>query len=298
VSSADALSRRSKHPVSLSGVEETLLIPLYARASESREREPLLRDPWAVTIVRRLAYDFSGFRRSIGLRWLALRSAIMDDVVSRFLAKYPFCTVIEIGAGLNARFERLDNGRVRWFDLDLPDVIALRQSFFLETSRRTSIAASVLDSAWPLIVRAGGRAPFLMVAEGVLPYLAGDQVKSAFGLALEHFGHAGCAFDTVPTRVCQRDRRRGVAPGIRARLAWTCDDPRELEMEFPASRLLESWSPVMLPPGFERRVPGDVRTTLAALRVLDGDVGDAFRVNLLWLANASGRTRWRLARTV
>ena len=55
---------------------------------------------------------------------------------------------MELGTGLNTRFERVDNGSVHWIDLDLPDTIALRRRFFSDTERRRMIAASLLDEDW------------------------------------------------------------------------------------------------------------------------------------------------------
>jgi len=50
-----------------------------------------------------------------------------DRFARNFLDKNPTATVVYIGCGLDARFQRLDNGKVRWFDLDLPDVIIVQQ---------------------------------------------------------------------------------------------------------------------------------------------------------------------------
>jgi O-methyltransferase involved in polyketide biosynthesis len=66
---------------------------------------------------------------------------MFDVLVADFLRDHPEGTVVEIGCGLNTRFERLDNGRVHWFDLDLPDSIELRQRFFSDSDRRTTLAA-------------------------------------------------------------------------------------------------------------------------------------------------------------
>lgn len=81
-----------------------------------------------------------------------LRGLLYDRWVGEFLARHPDGTVVELGAGLSTRFERIDNGKARWVDVDLPDAIALRQSHFAATPRRTFLAASVLDADWPAAV--------------------------------------------------------------------------------------------------------------------------------------------------
>jgi O-methyltransferase involved in polyketide biosynthesis len=81
---------------------------------------------------------------------------------------------VEIGAGLNTRFERVGNGQAHWIDVDLPDVIELRRRFFADTGRRRMVAASVLDKAWLHDVRQSP-GPYFFVAEAVLAYLPEDQ---------------------------------------------------------------------------------------------------------------------------
>lgn len=69
------------------------------------------------------------------------------------MAAHPNATVVQIGTGLNTRFERVDNGTVHWIDMDLPDTIELRRMFFTDTDRRRMIAASVTDEGWLETVR-------------------------------------------------------------------------------------------------------------------------------------------------
>ncbi|MDO3399909.1 class I SAM-dependent methyltransferase [Mycolicibacterium neoaurum] len=114
-----------KIKLELGSVQEALLIPLYGRARDAAARHPLLGDRRAADLVAKVDYDFS---RMTGpsLPGSVIRTSIFDGWVAEFLTEYPSGTVVELGAGLNTRFDRLDNGRASWFDLDLPDVIALR----------------------------------------------------------------------------------------------------------------------------------------------------------------------------
>jgi hypothetical protein len=137
-----------KHQVQLGTVQETLFIPLAARARESSRKRPALRDPKAAELVRSIAYDTAKYGRGAGGAITVLRTAIFDSWVRAFLARHPAGTVVEIGTGLNTRFERVDNGQVHWIDLDLPDTIELRGKFFTDTDRRRMVAGSVLDEQW------------------------------------------------------------------------------------------------------------------------------------------------------
>ena len=134
--------------VELGAVQQTLFIPLAARARETRRKRPILQDPKAAEILASVDFDTEKYGRGWGGGVTVLRTAIFDCLVSDFLSKHPGGTVVEIGTGLNARFDRIDNGQVHWIDLDLPDTIELRRRFFADTGRRRMVAASVLDQDW------------------------------------------------------------------------------------------------------------------------------------------------------
>jgi O-methyltransferase involved in polyketide biosynthesis len=121
----------SRQSIQLGQVQESLLVPLYARAIDSLKKRPILKDPKAVEMVQSIDWDFRRFNQRRRVVGCTLRTAIFDEWVKDFLSRHPEGTVVEIGAGLNTRFERLDNGTVHWFDLDLPDTVELRRKFFI-----------------------------------------------------------------------------------------------------------------------------------------------------------------------
>ncbi len=217
-----------KHQARLGAVQQTLFIPLAARASQTQKRHPVLRDPKAAEIVRSIDYDAAKYGRGAGGFVTVLRTAIIDFWVRSFLAAHPAGTVVEIGTGLNARFERVDNGQVHWFDLDLPDTIELRQTFFADTERRRMVAASVLDEGW-LSAVAQSRGPYFFVADGVLAYLPEDQVTAALAHIAAQFPGALIALDTYPKQTFDWQHRLAAKKDMDARWAWSCDDPRSLE---------------------------------------------------------------------
>lgn len=211
----------------LGAIQETLFIPLLARAREARKKRPALRDPKAVEIAGAIQHDAAKYGRGWGGFVTVLRTAIFDTWVRAFLAEHPAGTVVEIGSGLNTRFERVDNGRVHWIDLDLPDTIELRRRFFDDTDRRRMVAASFLDESWlPAVEQSPG--PYFFVADGVLVYLPEDQVSATLAHIVRRFPGALIAFDTYPVRTFERQSRMAARRGI-ARWAWACDDPRSLE---------------------------------------------------------------------
>lgn len=47
----------------LSGVSETLLIPLWARAVETKHHQPIVKDEKAVEMMEHIDYDFRKFKK-------------------------------------------------------------------------------------------------------------------------------------------------------------------------------------------------------------------------------------------
>jgi len=211
----------------LGAVQRTLFFPLLARARETARRRPLLRDAKAVELVHAIDFDAATYRQSMMSFSVVLRTMIFDWWVRQFLARHPGGTVVELGTGLNTRFERVDNGAVHWVDLDLPDTIALRSRFFADTSRRRMLAASVLDEDWLEEVEATG-GPYFFVSDGVLVYLPEDEVTGMLARLAARFPGAMLAFDTYPQAALAWEHRMAAKRGI-ARWQWACDDPRGLE---------------------------------------------------------------------
>jgi O-methyltransferase involved in polyketide biosynthesis len=233
----------------LGAVQQTLFIPLAARARESRKKNPLLRDPKAAEIVASVDFDAAKYGQALGGFITVPRTAIFDTWVRDFLAEHPAGTVVEIGTGLNTRFERVDNGQVHWIDMDLPDTIELRRKFFADTDRRRMLATSALDEDWLATVQ-DSPGPYFFVADGVLTYLA--QAPQVIARIAERFGGALLAFDTYTQRQLEQQHQLAARKNIVARWAWACDDPRSLEslglelvaaaaVTRPPKKLLTQW---------------------------------------------------------
>src|SRR5512136_1597593 len=137
----------------LSGVAETLLITLYIHAMESQRPDALMKDEKAVELLTRLSYDFDRVRRirltESNKVVIILRNREFDRYARDFLARNPAAVVVHIGCGLDSRFERVDNGQVERYDLDLPDVIELRRKFIRDEGERYHLlGCSVFDNTW------------------------------------------------------------------------------------------------------------------------------------------------------
>jgi len=166
----------------LSVPARTALIPLVARA-QARTLFPELGfvDEQAENIVDALGLPPDSFGMDFAwLRGTILRAKWFDDRCRQFFKANPRGLGVALGAGLDTRFQRLNEGTIRWVDLDLPEVIALKSHFVKATKHYRVLACDVTDPAWidQISWRAG--MPLILAAEGLLMYLAPPDVRSLF----------------------------------------------------------------------------------------------------------------------
>lgn len=184
----------------LSGVPDTYLAPLYWKAMESQRPDAMIKDEKAVALVTQGNMDFSRVKQ-IHMNELlnAMRIIFtreMDRYTRDFLGRHPDAVVVHIGCGLDSRFERVNNGRVEWYDLDLPEVIELRRRFIgNEHERYHLLGCSVLKDAWLEAVKVCSQRPILFLAETVFVYFMEAQIKSLVLKLCDHFPGAELVFD-------------------------------------------------------------------------------------------------------
>ncbi len=222
-----------KIKIELGCVQETLLLPLWGRAEESLKKRPRLVDNAAVDIVRKINYDFSTIIKNISpitqYAWVA-RSLHTDRVISDFIEKYPRATIVNIGCGLDTTFDRIDNGKITFYELDLPDVIELRMNFFPGSMRRKTISGSFLDEEWlkGLEVNDG----ILFIASGVFYYFDEEKIKNFFCVLSRSFPVCEVFFDAAsPTGVKIANKKviEGGGMDSSAVLRWGIKDAEQIE---------------------------------------------------------------------
>jgi len=241
-----------KAKITLTPEQETLLIPLYAKAQPGN---PLFFDPRARDILSQVDYDFSRLRVPYKTVILVCQRAKKLDAVARaFLAEHPGGVVLHLGCGLDSRFWRVDDGTVEWYDLDMPPVVELRQRFYPASERYHLIASSVTDLEWVGTVTAAGR-PVLAIAEGLLMYLGEEDVRRLLLRLREAFPGCRLIADVFSRLTARSATRHASLKHTGATLGWGIDDPHEIEGWSPGIRLLEEWF-FAQDPDLDRLSPG------------------------------------------
>jgi len=242
--------------VRLPNESETYLPTLYGKALDSRAEHPILGDTFADDVVHRIDFDFEKLKFAKGgAITLPMRAKHLDSWTREFLAANPSSTVLHLGCGLDSRVFRIDPlATVRWYDVDLPDVIDLRRRLYPERHDYELIATSVTDLRWLDGIPADR--PVLVVAEGLVQYLPEQDGVALFKRITQQFPSGQIIFDAY-SRLTVRlislmvrllsGRSTPTAAGTRVFLPWGIDDPRELEKQVPGLRLVRAVSFLTMP---------------------------------------------------
>jgi methyltransferase (TIGR00027 family) len=230
-----------KEKMKLTGVPETMLIPLRARYLESKRENGIISDPKSIEILDQIDCDFSGEREvskgsQIGV---AIRTEILDEQVNRFLANNPGAVVVNLGSGLDTRFHRLDNGSVTWFDLDVPEAIELRGKFFDETDRFKLIPKSVTDFSWLELIPKDK--PLLFIAEGLLMYFAEEEVKELLGKIGAACPGSEMLFEAMSPFIAKRTDKHADVKKYDAQFKWGISTGAELGEWKQGIDFIEEW---------------------------------------------------------
>ncbi len=182
----------------LSTVSETLYVPLLGRIYASKHHPDILYDKNALAIMKRLPANIREMPRQTEYTYLAsaVRSKNVDHYVRAFLTVHPDGVIVNVGCGLESLYARNDNGKARWFELDFPDVLKLREEYFPEKERDRYLPYSMFNYSWIDQVKAAAQGPFMIVASGLFYYFHEEQVVD-FIEHLAGFGQAQLVFDAV-----------------------------------------------------------------------------------------------------
>ncbi|MFW9942482.1 MAG: class I SAM-dependent methyltransferase [Candidatus Thorarchaeota archaeon] len=185
--------------INLDSIQQTLLIPLWSRAKLNQEDNPILVDLKASDIIKKIQYDFSKidiyfpyFLHVMNL----VRTKMFDSFIKEFLINHPKATIINLGAGLDTTFYRIDNGLLNWYDIDLPEVIKIRKKLIPETERVNYIEDSIFEMQWVKNIT-NTKDGLLFISNGVLEYFQEILVKKFLLDIANLFPESEIIFNTV-----------------------------------------------------------------------------------------------------
>ena len=198
----------------LSQVSRTAILTLICRAVEAEKHPSEFNDPMAILCLERLTSMASEAEK----RWItkkkrtyegiqepharagAQRAKVFDNIANRFIADNPQCTVINLACGFDTRYWRIENDKCNFLELDLPDVIRVKEQIFQDHLAYEMIGSSVLDTSWIDKITKTGNVNFLLLAEGLVMWLPKPEAIRFFKEIGERFTRSQLILDTVPEK--------------------------------------------------------------------------------------------------
>jgi methyltransferase (TIGR00027 family) len=256
--------------------QESLFLTLGSRALDSRLPRPFLGDTMADEILATIGYGLEKFpqlttklldRRSRVFD-AAVRAKVLDEMVRRFVLRQPDAVVLDLGAGLDGRMFRLDPPpTVEWYDIDFPEVIALRRQLLPQPANAHNVGADLTDPDW--LQDIPRERPAMMVADGLVLFLQQDDFVSLLNRLTAHFPGGELALNAYTTWAIWTFKHsramRAIAGGI---ANGGFNDPRKLERWVDGLTLLEEIFLTRAPEVAELPLIGRLTSGLAARNAL------------------------------
>ncbi len=202
----------------LTGVSETALLTLNARAHQARHPKAVIDDPMAIRLVDAIDVDFDKFGRKG--QEMALRAVGIDRAATAYLSTHPGATVVALAEGLQTSFWRLSaalpDTDFRWITVDFAPIVELRQRLLPASERITNLAQSALDYRW--MDRVDTDKGVFITAEGLLMYLQPEEAMGLITECAKRFPGGQMIFDLPPVIVKKLTRKKGIRASTRYRV--------------------------------------------------------------------------------
>lgn len=178
----------------------TMIRGLYNRASEASRPDTVFFDPAATLIAPKIELDYAKHfgKPTTGQ---VVRAMTIDHLLRHWLTTYPDGQVVALGDGLETQCYRVDNGKVKWFSVDLPETMALRTRLIPDTDRRRNITCSALDTRW--MDEINPKEPVFVTGAGLFKFLQPKDVRTLVGMIATRFMSSEIVFDVIPRLVSE-----------------------------------------------------------------------------------------------
>lgn len=227
-----------REKIKLSGVPETMLQTVYARAKESSGRGAI-HDAKAEEIVERLDYDFSIADKDTAMRsGVIARTIVLDRLTKAWLGTHPGGVVVNIACGLDTRCYRM-SGYAHWYNLDLPETMAVREKLLPESGTISQIAMSAMED-WGSEI-SEQNVQVLIVIEGLTMYLSEADVQRIFTVISSRFSNATVFVETMNPMIVKRFKEKSIE-GSHAKFTWGIKNGKALAELLPGFRFMEEHS--------------------------------------------------------
>lgn len=220
--------------ISITGVPETMLQTMYARAKESKKKNAVIQDEKAVEIVEQLDYDFALADKDVAMgSGVIARTIMLDKMVVDYLKKHPDAIVVNIACGLDTRCYRNEGKYKKWYNIDLPDTINVRSKFMKEEGPAIyQYAESAMDEAWTEKIEYNGE-PVLVIIEGLTMYLTEEDVVKIFDILDKKFKKTTVLVEVMNPFIVKNIKEKSIDQS-EAKFTWGVKNGKILADKLPA----------------------------------------------------------------
>jgi len=211
-------------------IQETALIPLAIKASETARPNARIKDLKAKEIIDTLGVDVSKFDPFLSHEGVVARTILYREQLKTLLKQYPDAVCINLGCGFDDKFSQVDNGRLQWFDVDLPDQIAVRRKVYEDRDRCVMLDGDALNGDWTKRLPASDM--YIIAMEGVLEYFSKAQVKTCLNMLCDCFPHGYLLAELHSPFLEKNSKHHDAVKNTNATFGWGTKSGKEyLELE-------------------------------------------------------------------
>ncbi len=240
----------SSNQILKGSIQETMLGPLWARAEYGKIYPQLLKDEKAIEIIKKIAFEFedikeylSGKNQFRGLGLLA-RAREFDIALKNYINQHPKTTVVNLGAGLDTTFHRVDNGEIKWYDLDLPNAINFRKNLIPEGVRNICVQKSVLDISWFDEIEWNNDLGIFFIAGGLVYYFKEEDLKLLFRKMSERFSGGEIVFDAMSRLALTKFNQMARKVGKGKVVYFYLKNPNKIFSQWSEKISVKDWYPL------------------------------------------------------
>lgn len=213
----------------MNGVNKTLYIPLYGKASVSK-KGIILKDKKAEMIWEKEGFELKGKAKSKWLTYyMGMRSAVFDAWVKKKLKQYPSACVLHIGCGMDSRIERIGTKQNTWYDIDFPAVIEERKKYYKETENYHMLSEDASTVEW--IEQLPKTRDVIVIMEGVSMYLKLQELVQLWNALQAHFENIHIFMDCYTEFAAKASKYKNPIKTVGAQTVYGLDDPKYLETQ-------------------------------------------------------------------
>ena len=220
--------------MNLEGVEKTMLLTLFAKAKHSQQKNHKFYDSKAIEVISKVDYDFSVAERDKFMQLGTIaRTIVLDEMVGDYITAHPECTIVNIASGMDTRFNRLDNGKINWYNVDLENSAKYRLKYIEDTERVKTLAYSAMDPSWADEIKI--RKDVLFIVEGLTMYLNQKDVEDILNVIDSNFDKCTVFMEIMPPVSVENTKEESIED-TDSKFIWGLEKGHELTRMNPSFR--------------------------------------------------------------